>query len=179
MTANSKIKELLREAWVKRGEKRYDDAQALVKEAQGLCKKDDYNSLGSIFHVYRQLESDQGNYLKAVELNQESLNYFKKGNNMQGITHAMRHLADLQCQIGKLADAEGNYREVIDIYRDNPSTHAGNLANGLRGFAVLLEKRGKIKESITVWKETKELYSSIHLQEGVDEAKNKIASLSK
>ncbi|MCH7515035.1 MAG: tetratricopeptide repeat protein [Bacteroidetes bacterium] len=177
MTENSKLKQLLEEAWAKRGEEKYDDARNLVKEAHRLCKENDYNSLGRIFHVYMQFESDHDNYSKAIELSQKSLSYYKKANNLDNIAHSTRHIADLQYQLGKDAESEQNYREAIGIYRDNPNTHIGNLANALRGFGLLLEKREKIEEAIDIWKETKELYASINLQEGVDEANKKLNAL--
>lgn len=177
MKGNSKIKQLLGDAWSKRREEKYDEARNLVKEAHQLCKDDDYNSLGRIFHVYMQFESDHGNYSKAVELSKKSLSYYKKSNNLDNIAHSTRHIADLQYQLGEEAESEQNYREAIGIYRDNPNSHIGNLANALRGFGLLLEKRGKIEEAIDIWKETKELYTSINLQEGVDEANERLKSL--
>ncbi len=71
-----------------------------------------------------------------------------------------------------------NYREAILIYKNNPNIHNGDLTNALRGFGLVLEKRREIEEAIVVWKETKELYRSIYLQEGVEEANQKIKSLS-
>ncbi len=177
MTDNSNIKKLLEEAWAKRGEEKYDDARNLVKEAHRLCNENDYNSLGRIFHVYMQFESDHDNYSKAKELGQKSLSYYKKANNLDSIAHSTRHIADLQYHLEKYAESERNYRKALDIYRDNPNTHIGNMANALRGFGLLLEKRKKIEEAIDVWKETKELYSSINLQEGINEANKKLKSL--
>ena len=41
--------------------------------AQELSKDDDYNSLGRIFHLYAQFESDHDNLAKALEFCQQSL----------------------------------------------------------------------------------------------------------
>ena len=177
MKDNPKIKQLLEEAWFKRREEKYDEARNLVEQAHGLCKDNDYNSLGRVFHVYMQFESDHNNHSKAVELCQKSLMYYKKANNLDSVAHSTRHIADLQYHLGKDAESERNYREAIGIFRDNPNMHIGNLANALRGLGLLLEKRGKIQEAIDVWKETKELYNSIHLQEGVDEVNQILKSL--
>lgn len=177
MKDNPRINQLLKEAWSKRGEKKYDEARALVEQAHGLCKDDDYNSLGRVFHVYMQFESDHNNHSKAIALCERSLMYYKTANNLDGIAHSTRHIADLQYHLGQESDSEHNYREAIGIYRINPEKHIGNFANALRGLALLLERREKKQEAIKVWEETKELYNFIHLQEGVDEANNKLNSL--
>lgn len=177
MMDNSKIKQLLREAWAKRLEEKYDEARNLVKEAHRLCENDDYNALGRIFHVYMQFESDHDNPLKALELCRQSLMYYKKANNLNKVAHSTRHIADLERNYGNEDDSERNYREAIEIYRSNSNTSKGDLANALRGFCLLLEKRGKIEEAILVWKETKALYLACGLQEGVDEANLKLDSL--
>ena len=177
MTENSNLKQLLEETWAKRGDEKYEDARNLVKEAHRLCKENDFNSLGRIFHVYMQFESDHDNYSKAIELSQRSLSYYKRANNLDRIAHSTRHIADLQYQLGKDAESEQNYRVAISIYRENPNTGIGNLANALRGFGLLLEKREKIKEAIDIWNETKVLYASINLQDGVAEANEKLNTL--
>jgi tetratricopeptide (TPR) repeat protein len=172
-----KIKQLLNEAWDKRRSKNYDEALGLVKKAEDLSKEDDYNSLGRIFHIYMQLEYDQGNFSTALKFCQKSLEYYRKTDDHSKIVHSLRHIADLQREMGHDADSENNYREVIDIYRTNSKLHVGNLANALRGFGLVLEKRDKINEAISVWEETKELYQKSGIQAGVDEANDKVESL--
>ena len=177
MADNLNIKELLEEAWTKRHEGKYDEARHLVKEAQGICKDDDYNFLGRIFHIYMQFESDQDNYSNALEFCQKSLRFYRKTKNLDKIAHSTRHIADLERHLGNEADSERNYREAIGIYKGNSNTNKGDLANALRGFGLLLEKRGNIEEAIAVWKDTKELYLACNLQDGVDEANLKLDSL--
>ena len=174
MADNSNLKELLEEAWAKRREKKYDEARQHIKEAQGLCKDDDYNSLGRIFLIYMQFESDHNRPSKALEFCQQSLMYYKKASNLDKVAHSIRHIADLERHLGNEADSERNYREAISIYKGNANTNKGDLANALRGFGLLLEKQGNIEEAIAVWKETKELYLACNLQVGVDEANRKL-----
>ena len=124
-----------------------------------------------------QFESDHNHPSKALELCQQSLMYYKKAGDLNKVAHSTRHLADLERHLGNEADSERNYRDAIGIYKDNASTNKGDLANALRGFGLLLEKRGNIQEAIAVWKETKELYVACNLQVGVDEANRKLDSL--
>ena len=177
MKDTSIIVQLLETAWVKRREEKYDEARDLVVQAHKLCKEEDFNNLGRVFHVYMQFESDHDNHEKAIELCRKSLMYYKKANNQVKIAHSTRHIADLQYTIGNLSESERNYRAAIHIYRDNPNESVGNLANALRGFGLLLEKIGKKREAIEVWRETKELYQSIDLQQGIEEANKKLKLL--
>ena len=177
MSDNSDIKHLLEEAWNKRREGNYQEAREHVKKAHDLAEGDDYNSLGRIFHIYAQFESDQDNFQKALELYQQSLGFYKKTNNSDKIAHSTRHIADIQRTLGQDADSEDNYREAIGIYRANSQTKTGDLANALRGFALVLEKRSKISEAKTTWEETKELYQASNIQAGVAEANQKLDSL--
>jgi len=170
-------KQLLNEAWDKRRSKKYDEALGIVRRAQDLSKEDDYDSLGRVFHVYMQLEHDQGNFSIALDLCQKSLEYYRKTNDPANIAHSLRHVADLQREMGQDVDSESNYREVINIYRTNPKLNVGNLANALRGFALVLEQRDKITEAISTWEETKDLYQKCGIQAGVDEAEGKLESL--
>lgn len=173
----SNTEALLREAWVKRREEKYDEAQSLVAEAHSVCKEDDYHTLGRIFHVYMQLESDWDRPSKALEFCLQSVAYYQKAGDKNKIAHSTRHLADIQRRLGMEADSERNYRAAINLYRDNPKVGKGDLANALRGFALLLEQAGKVPEAIAVWTETKALYRACKLQAGVDEADRKLDSL--
>ena len=177
MSDNSDIKELLEEAWNKRRAGNYEEARDLVKMAQELSKDDDYNSLGRIFHLYAQFESDHDNLSKALEFCQQSLGFYNKTNNSDRIAHSTRHIADLQRAPSKCADSESNYRKAIGIYKADSQTKTGDLANALRGYALVLEKRSKISEAKTAWQETKKLYQACNLQAGVDEANRKLYSL--
>lgn len=177
MNDKTKITELLNEAWTRRREGKYDEAFSLVGEAHEICSEDDFNMLGRIHHLYRQFESDQNNYDQALKWSRKSLEYYQKTGDGIKIAHAMRHLADLQRQLGMDNEAEKNYQEAIALYKNNPDTQQTALANAFRGFSLLLEKRGKTQEAISSWRETKALYQSSELQAGVDEANERLEAL--
>lgn len=174
---NSNISRLLGEAWSKRSEGKYEDVASLLTEAREQCEVDDYDALGRIFHVYMQVDYDKGNLSKALELCQQSLAYYQKSGIIERIAHSTRHLADLQCHLGLHAESESNYLKAIKMYKKSPNLHAGNLANALRGFAIVLENLNKRNEAQATWSEVKTLYQSLGIQAGVDEASQKIAAL--
>ena len=179
MKDRSKIESYLREAWTKRREVKYDEARQLLTQAHRLCDEADYQSLGRIFHVYAQFESDHDRHEKALAFCQQSVMNYEKAGNPDRIAHSTRHMADLQRELGQDANAAGNYRAALVLYRENPHTDKVDLANALRGFGLLLEKRNKMEEAITVWQETKELYLACNLQDGVDEANLRLEALAK
>ncbi len=177
MSHSIEITEKLHKAWKLRQTKKYKEAKQLVDSAKSLCGPNDNIAFGRIYHVYMQLEYDQGHLLKAKDLCLRSLAYYKKNGNPIKIAHSTRHLADLQFKLGLLSEAEENYRLSIKIYKEDKEGSLGNLANALRGFGLLLEACGNKKEAIDVWKEARKLYAAHNIEEGVDEANERIKLL--
>ena len=155
----------------------YDEARAATERAQAQCADDDYKNLGRIFHIYMQFESDHDNYDAALEYCKQSVEFYKMSKIADRIAHSIRHMADLQRRLEQYAESEKHYREALEIYKDDNETQAGDLANALRGFSLVLEKREKMEEAIAAWEETRNAYGVCNLQEGVDEATSKINEL--
>ena len=99
MTEKPKIDKLLENIWTLRRKGKYGEVQLHLKDAERLCKEDYYNSLGRIFHIYMQVESDHDRYLKALELCKKSLSYYMKCDNLDKIAHSTRHVADMEFQL--------------------------------------------------------------------------------
>ncbi len=177
MPTKRKIKELLSDAWSKRRSRNYDSARDLVKQAEALCAEDDYNSLGRIHHIHMQFNWDHDQLEQALAHCQQSLNYYHKEDDRDRIAHSTRHMADLLRQLKQYNKSEFNYRQAIDIYKSAFTVNPGNLANALRGFAILLEAQEKFEEASIAWKETKDLYTVCNIQEGVVEANQRLEAL--
>ncbi len=177
MRPDPNIERLLQEAWALRREGDYTGALRLVEQAHALCTNDDHLLLGRIYHIYMQFEADHDRYPEAIALSQKSVAQYRQSGSPDHIAHATRHLADLQFHMGRIAEAEGNYREALRLYREQPATNPGHLANALRGFALLLERLQNIDEAMAAWEEVSELYNSLDLQEGVNEARDRLSAL--
>lgn len=154
-------------------------AKACVDEALFLCEGSNYEFLGRIYHIKMQFEADHDQFEKAVEFSKGSVAFYKKAGNTGRIAHATRHLADLQYKLGRWDSAEQNYKEALSIYRANSKSFKGDLANALRGFALLLEKKKAYNAAMKSWREAGEIYSEFGAQEGVEEARKKINELKK
>ncbi len=170
------IEKLLDNSWQARGQGHYDIAKDLVQQAQALCEDSDYLSLGRIYHIFMQFESDHDNLPDAISLSRQSIAYYNQSKDRNKIAHSVRHLADLLFRKEEFAEAKLNYGNSITIYRELNASK-GDLANALRGYAILLEKLREEEEAIRVWQEVRELYDSINLKGGVEEANTRLNSL--
>lgn len=178
MSRDGEIRGLLAAAWKYRGRDDYDSARENVRKAEKLCEEeDDHLNLGRVFHIFAQFESDQEKYTEAFVHLRRSLEFYKMAGDPDRIAHSTRHVADLERKLGKLAESEADYGKAIEIYRSIPETDECDLANALRGYALVLELRRKNSEAVTVWKEVKDLYRVCGLQAGVDEAETRLRSL--
>jgi tetratricopeptide (TPR) repeat protein len=70
-----------------------------------------------------------------------------------------------------------HYNEALEIYRSHVQTPPLDLANALRGFALLQANLGKTEEAKQLWQEARDLYADQDVQAGVDEADRQIAHL--
>lgn len=177
MDRNSKIQEFLDNAWKSR---RIGDLKAsknYVTNAHELCNEDDHEFLGRIYHIYRQFESDEGHFQKALLYNKKSLAYYEKSNNRDRIAHSIRHLADLQVELKEFNNAEKNYTKSIYLYKANATRNDHDLSNALRGYAILLELEEKYVESIEIWKDILTIYQTLNYDKGIAEVDSKIRSL--
>lgn len=176
MNSTNDIHTLLNKAWSKRNSEDFIAAKKLLDTAIKKCDKIDFESLGQINHIYMQIAFDQQLYEQALRYSKASVDYHVKTKNQAKIAHSIRHLADIQVQLGQLDEAESNYAKSINLYRQEPSTSSLSLANALRSFAILLEKKGEISAAIDTWEETKVLYQQSGIGEGVQEAEAKLNS---
>ncbi len=73
------------------------------------------------------------------------------------------------------AEAEPLYLEAASIYRQQGDEAALDLANTLRGLALLAESSGKPDASKSLWQEARQLYAKCNVQAGVAECDEKLS----
>lgn len=83
------------------------------------------------------------------------------------LAHVVRHLGDTYRRIGNRELARPCYVEALSIYRAEPTARWLDLANTLRGFALLLDQCGEPRGSEQLWKEALELYEACNVLAGV------------
>ncbi|RZV54912.1 MAG: tetratricopeptide repeat protein, partial [Flavobacteriaceae bacterium] len=177
MEKDAKIQSHLEKAWGLRGVGKYDESKKALEMASSLCNTDDHSFLGRIQHIKMQYESDHDNYDKAIEFCRKAVSHYEKAKNHDRIAHSRRHLADLQVELGRLDEAELNYHEALDLYRNNDDTHIGDLINALRGYAILLGKQMKTTQAKKVWQEILQHYQDVGYKDAELDAIEKIRQL--
>jgi hypothetical protein len=76
-----------------------------------------------------------------------------------------------------LDEAAPCYAEALEIYRANQATPPLDLANTLRGYALLRGEMGCREEAKLLWIEAGQLYTAAEVQAGVDESERQVALL--
>jgi tetratricopeptide (TPR) repeat protein len=93
------------------------------------------------------------------------------------LAHTVRHVGDIQRHERRYNLAAPCYEEALAIYRAHEETPQLDLANALRGFALLKEETGDAAGARLLWQEAKELYAAVNVEAGVVESARRIENL--
>ena len=88
-----------------------------------------------------------------------------------------RHAADVLREQGRRDESDRLYAEVLETYRASQGAVRLDLANALRGYALLKGQTGAVEEACRLWREAGDLYHSENVDAGVDECAKQIAAL--
>ena len=169
---------LLTQGYEARKEHRPDDAKRFFAEAIDLSRQeDDQDTLARALAGLGQIERDLGNRNRALEFCEESVAVCRTLNDPQLLAHTVRHLADILRGLGDSSLAETHYKEALQIYREHSETKPLDLANTLRGYALLKTERLATRDAQTLWQEAKDLYASLDVEAGVKESERQLSLL--
>jgi tetratricopeptide (TPR) repeat protein len=124
-----------------------------------------------------QIERDRKNIGAALKHYQIAAEFYRKQGNPLALAHTVRHVADILLGEGNLELAQRNYEEAMALYRTNEKTPPLDLANTLRGYALLMGELGHNEEATMLWHETQGLYEQLGIEAGVTECKSHLAFL--
>jgi tetratricopeptide (TPR) repeat protein len=169
---------LLLQALQARRENRLDDAERGLVEAVALCRKAGtrielakaLTSLGQIERDLRRLDTARQHYEEAAIL------YRAEGEALR-LAHTVRHVGDILREQGRPELAGPCYREALALYRGHGQTPPLDLANAIRGLALLKDEGGEVDEARALWEEAKDLYRSVNVEPGVAECSRRIERL--
>ncbi len=116
-----------------------------------------------------QIERDEDRAENALPYYQEAVSLCRDERDSLRLAHTVRHLADLHRGAGRLELAASCYDEALALYRAHEHTAPLDLANAIRGFALLQDARGDSEEGRRLWKEARALYLAAGVREGVEE----------
>ena len=125
-----------------------------------------------------QIERDLGNPVIAAQHYRESLALLRSEDDPQALAHTVRHLGDILRHLGATDESAACYREALGVYRLWADAAPLDLANTLRGYALLKCTLGEREEAIQMWREAGALYASVGVEAGVSESKAQIERLS-
>jgi tetratricopeptide (TPR) repeat protein len=91
------------------------------------------------------------------------------------LASAIRHEADVLREMCHPAEAEPLYLEAVGIYRQFGEKATLDLANTLRGLALVNESAAKMDAAKAPWQEAHELYAKCNVEAGIAECNKKLS----
>jgi len=161
-----------------RRENRLDDAKRDLIKAVALCREGHEEiDLAKALTGLGQIESDLEDHSAALKNYEEAVAIYRARGDSQRLAHTVRHVGDIHRREKRADLAEPCYREALEIYRRDETTPPLDLANALRGFAILKEDIGEPLQAKPLWEEAHGLYAAADVKEGVAESSRRLAML--
>jgi tetratricopeptide (TPR) repeat protein len=170
------FRELFARGYKARREGHIADSRAIfIKAVRSAAEEGDRPSLAEALCGLGQAERDIGN-LEAARLHYAgAATLYREIGPPARLAYAIRHEADIFRKEGRPGDAEPLYLEAEKIYRQQGDEAALDLANTLRGLALVTESSAKPDASRSLWQEARQLYAKCRVEAGVAECDAKIA----
>jgi tetratricopeptide (TPR) repeat protein len=176
--ARETTESLLDQGYQARREHRPEDAQCLFETAVLKCRRRERHPLLARSLIgLGQIERDLGNLDTALDCYGQAVQILRTLNDPPALAHTIRHVGDIQRNRREFDQAAPCYVEALEIYRANEFTPPLDLANTLRGYALLKGELGSGEEAKLLWAEAGQLYQAVGVQAGVDECARQIALL--
>ena len=184
------VESLLNQGYQARREHRLADAKAIYTEAVHQCRSsNDQPHLAQSLTRLGGIERDLGDLDASLQQYQQAVSLYRALNEPLALAHTIRHVGDILRESGQPAPALPCYEEALHIYRNHPETDTLDLANTLRGYALLNSDLGQISEAIESWREAGALYDQAwqepnspwkqsDMVPGINESQRQIALLS-
>lgn len=174
-----KVQQLLQQASEARRQKRSADARSFLVEAVQLARAaDSGRTLSDALRALAQIQRDLHHPEAALPLLEEAVAIDRRDSDSLRLAHTVRHVADVQRGLNRLGLAEPAYAEALAIYRSHPVRNTLDLANAIRGMALLKAQTGDREAARLLWNEAKHLYSEVGVEAGVAESTRQIETLS-
>jgi tetratricopeptide (TPR) repeat protein len=158
---------------------RLDDAKQLFAGAVTAARDlPDQAILARALAGAGQIERDLQNNAAALRAYQDAAEIYRSLADPLRLAHTVRHVGDILLEQGSIEQARFFFEEALSIYRQHAETSLLDLANAIRGFALLREQAGEREQAKSLWQEARSLYGSVNIQAGVDESDRRIARLS-
>ena len=129
-----------------------------------------------------------GDYEEAAMHQRRAIALYRGAEDQERLAHALRHLADIFLDAGKVSDAEKPLSEALELYAALPDAAPLDIANAMRSEALRLWALGDEDASLVAWRAVRRRYAALDQlfvtlrgepgNPGTDEADRWIARLS-
>jgi tetratricopeptide (TPR) repeat protein len=168
--------ELFARGYQARRENRIADSRAIfITGVRNAAEAGDRPSLAEALCGLGQAERDLGSLDAARHHYAGAATLYRQIGPPARLAYAIRHEADVFLEECRPAEAEPLYLEAESIYRQQGEEYALDLANTLRGLALVAESSGKPDASRSLWQEARELYAKCKVDAGVTECDRKLS----
>jgi tetratricopeptide (TPR) repeat protein len=170
------FQELFARGYKARRENRIADSRAIfIQGVRHAAEEGDRPSLAEALCGLGQAERDIGN-LEAARLHYAgAATLYREIGPPERLAYAIRHEADVFRKECRPLEAEPLYLEAGSIYRQQGEDAELDLANTLRGLALVSESLAKPDASRAFWQEARQLYAKCNVQAGVAECDEKLS----
>jgi tetratricopeptide (TPR) repeat protein len=159
-----------------RREDRLADSRAIfLKAVRSAAEEGDRPSLAEALCGLGQAERGIGNLEAARHHYAGAAVLYREIGPPERLAYAIRHEADVLREACLPAEAEPLYLEAEGIYRQQGEAAALDLANTLRGLALVNESLGRPDASRSLFQEARDLYAKCNVEAGVAECNNKLS----
>lgn len=172
------LKGLIARGYRARREDRVADSRVVFIEAvRRAAVEADRASLAEALCGLAQAERDIGNSEAAAHQYANAALLYRELGQPERLAYAVRHRADIFRETGKAAEAEPLYLEAEEIYRQLGEKALLDLANTLRGLALLNESTARTEAARTIWNEARALYAKCNVEAGVAECSKRLSEI--
>jgi len=169
---------LLELARIAKKERRLEEAAELFRKALTECVPSDSPALcATLYEELAYVERNLQDLNTSLKLYRQASRVYRDLDSPLKAAHTMRHAADILREQKKLDEAGPLYAEALEIYRKHKDTPPLDLANAIRGFALLKEDVGDRTEALMLWREARDLYELTGIEAGVLESSRRIGLL--
>ena len=161
-----------------RRENRPHDARQDLIEAVALCRREGNGiELAGALADLGQIERDLHCNDAALKNYEEAAAIYRAAGDVLDWAHTVRHIGDILRNMGRKDLAEPYFRTALDLYRGDARTAPLDLANTLRGYALLMDDNGESVRAKPLWQEARDLYAAVGVDAGVKESSRRLALL--
>ena len=161
-----------------RRENRPNDARQDLIEAVALCRREGNGiELAGALADLGQIERDLHCNDAALKNYEEAAAIYRAAGDVLDWAHTVRHIGDILRNMGRKDLAEPCFRTALDLYRGDARTAPLDLANTLRGYALLMDDNGESVRAKPLWQEARDLYAAVGVDAGVKESSRRLALL--